>query len=84
MNLIGEGHKSLSMNMNVGNARKDSKFCKRWIRITAIFGVPNVKLICLTGFYLFSALALLNQMGVVQPGPPERPVRRGRVPLTGI
>jgi hypothetical protein len=63
------------MNMNAEDVRKGSKYYKRSMKIPGISGVPNVKLICLTGCYLFSALALLSQMGVVQPGLPEQSVR---------
>jgi hypothetical protein len=58
--------------MNAEDVRKDSKYCKRSMRITPIFGVPNVKPKGRRGFYPFLVQALSNLLTDVQPDPPEQ------------
>jgi len=64
------------MSMNAEGVRKDSKFYKRLMRITAIFGVPSVKPTGQRGFYLFLGQALSNLLTDVQPDPPEPSIKR--------
>jgi hypothetical protein len=61
--------------MNAEVVRKDSKFCKRLMRITAIFAVQSAKLIDRRGFYPLSAQVRLDLRIVVPPDLLEQSIR---------
>ncbi len=72
------------MNMNVGDVRKDSKFCKRSMRTIGNSVVQGAAPEGPKESYPVFLRGLPDLLPLVQVDPPEQWVRGGRVPLRGI
>jgi hypothetical protein len=64
------------MSMNAEDVRKDSKSCKRLMRIISGYIVQGAKPKGRRGFYPYLVQALSNLLMDVQLDPPERSIRR--------